>query len=296
MLRRRLSQWWFLRRKTRDVRPIKSAAIWWLVRVAGLKFPTHTEPEVSVLISMYGQPRLTLEALLALWGVDQEAKIEVLLADDQSPDGSGRFFKCVPGLRLFQNALNLGYLRTNNFLATQARGKYLLLLNNDTRIQPGALRALLRVFQEHPDAGMVGAKLLNLDGTLQEAGSQVQASGAASKRGWGQDECRPEYNRPEPVDYCSAAGVLISRALFQEVGGFDELYLPSHYEDVDLAFKVRAASKVVYYQPQARIIHREGATCSSQGPLNHTSANQPKFQQKWAAVLDAGDYPSRRVT
>ncbi len=296
MITRGLSRCWFLRRKIKDVRPIRSAATWWRVRAAGLKFPTHAEPEVSVLISMYGQPRLTLEALLALGAVRHEAKIEVLLADDQSPDGSGRFFQAVPGLRLFQNAENLGYLRTNNFLASQARGKFLLLLNNDTRIQPGALGALLRVFQEHPDAGMVGAKLLNPNGTLQEAGCQVVASGAACKRGWGQDERRPEYNRLEPADYCSAAGVLIPRALFQEVGGFDERYLPSHYEDVDLAFKVRAAGKVVYYQPQARIIHVEGATCSSLGPLNHTSANQPKFREKWSAALDAGDYPSRLAT
>lgn len=259
---------------------------------ANLSFPPQAEPRVSVLVPMYGQGRLTLDCLQALMAEAQSVPLEVLLIDDASPDGSGALFEGTPGLRVTRNPRNLGYLRSCNKLALEARGEFLLLLNNDTRLEAGALQAMLQVFETRPDAGLVGAKFLYPDGRLQEAGAQVFADGRAVKRGQGQDETRPEFNRLEEVDYCSGAGVLLRRSLFLSLGGYDEHFLPSHYEDVDLAFDVRQQGLKVYYQPAARIIHWEGATCGPNGPLNHTESNRPKFQKKWSAVLEQGRHPS----
>jgi GT2 family glycosyltransferase len=261
---------------------------------AGLAFPEQTHPTVSVLIAMYGRPELTLKALVALMATAREASIEVLLCDDQSPDGSGRCFENVPGLRLTKNQKNIGYLRSNNRLAGDARGEFLLLLNSDALIQPEAIACLLNVFRTQPDAGLVGARLLYPDGRLQEAGADVLPDGRTVRRGWRQRESPVLHHRIEEVDYCSAACVLIPRRLFLDVGGFDELYLPGYYEDVDLAFKVRAAGKRVYFQPAARVIHVENASSDFERAKAQSAANQPKFRGKWGAVLDAGDHPSAR--
>lgn len=273
-------------------RPVSEATMRRRLAASGLAFPQQPQPMVSVLIAMHGLPGITLDALVALMDTAREEPIEVLLCDDHSPDGSGRFFEGVPGLRLTKNPVNLGFLRSNNMLAADARGEYLLLLNNDTVIQPGALTALLRVFREQPDAGLVGARLLFPDGRLQEAGADVLSDGRTARRGWRQRESATRYDRVEEVDYCSAAGVLIPRRLFLDLGGFDELYAPGYYEDVDLAFKLRAVGKKVYFQPDARIIHIENASSDLARAMIKAGKNQPKFRAKWAAVLDAGDHPS----
>lgn len=274
------------------IRRVSDAQFGRRLTAAGLAFPEQTNPTLSVLIAMYGRPEITLAALVALAACARETPFEVLLCDDHSPDGSGRFFEGVPGLRLRRNSENIGYLRTNNLLAADARGEYLLLLNNDTEIQPGAITALMDVFRTRPDAGLVGARLLFPDGRLQEAGADVLRDGRTVRRGWRERDCPGLHDRLEEVDYCSAAGILIPRKLFLDVGGFDEYYLPAYYEDVDLAFKVRAAGKRVYFQPAARIIHVENASSDFERAKAQAAVNQPKFRGKWAAVLDAGDHPS----
>ncbi len=269
----------------------------WLARrlaAANLAFPEHDRPQVSVLVAMHGRPDVTLDALVALGPIASETAIEVLLCDDRSPDDSGRFFAGIPGLRLVRNAVNLGYLRSNNALAHMARGEFLLLLNNDTVIQPGALTALLDVFESRADAGIAGARLLYPDGRLQEAGAEVLVDGHTVRRGWRERENTAFHDRLEEVDYCSAACILLPRELFLAVGGFDELYLPGYYEDVDLAFKVRAAGRRVYFQPAARVIHVENASSDFKRACRQAAVNRPKFRDKWAAVLDVGDHPSRR--
>lgn len=288
VVRRLLAQW--------RIRPVNDTTLARRLAAARLAFPERSNPSVSVLMAMYGRPQITLNALVALMPAAHEAEIEVLLCDDHSPDASGRWFAGVPGLRLTTNAENIGYLRTNNRLAALARGEYLLLLNNDTVIQPGAIPALLDVFRTHPDAGLVGARLMFPDGRLQEAGADVLPDGRAVRRGWRQRDLPELHDRVEEVDYCSAAGILIRRSLFLEVGGFDEFYLPAYYEDVDLAFKVRAAGRRVYFQPAARIIHVENASSDFARAKAQAAINQPKFRVRWAAVLDAGDHPSGRRT
>lgn len=286
VVRRLLARW--------RIRPVSDATFARRLKAAGLAFPERANPTVSVLMAMYGRPEITLNALIALMPAAHEIAIEILLCDDHSPDGSGRWFADVPGLRLTTNPENIGYIRTNNHLAALARGQYLLLLNNDAMIHPGAIAALLDVFGTHPDAGLVGARLLFPDGRLQEAGADVLPDGRTVRRGWRQRERPGFHDRVEEVDYCSAAGILIPRSLFLEVGGFDESYLPAYYEDVDLAFKVRAAGKRVYFQPAARIIHVENASSDFEQAKAQAAINQPKFRAAWAAVLDAGDHPSVR--
>ena len=110
------------------------------------------------------------------------------------------------------------------------------------------------------------------------------------------DPDHPRYNFARDVDYCSGACVMVPRSLFQELGGFDSLYNPAYYEDVDLAFKIRHSGHRVIYQPLARVIHCEGVTSGTSlesGVKSYQRANQPKFRQRWSARLDTHPEPDR---
>jgi GT2 family glycosyltransferase len=219
---------------------------------------------------------------------ETSGKYEVIVVDDGSSDETLHMEDYVSGVRLLRNRENLGFVGSCNAGAEAAKGDYLLFLNNDTIVQPGWLDALLEGFAQFPDAGLVGAKLIYPDGRLQEAGGIIWRDGTGWNYGNLQDPDAPEYNYIREVDYCSGACILVPRKLFQDLGSFDERYMPAYYEDVDLAFAVRAVGKKVLYQPFAEVIHFEGITSGtdlSSGAKKYQLVNRKKFHQKWDAVL-----------
>ena len=185
---------------------------------------------------------------------------------------------------------NSGFIASCNRGAENARGKYLIFLNNDTHVKPGWLTALLDTFAEEPRAGIVGSKLLYPDGRLQEAGGIIWQDASGWNYGKFDDAQKPEYNFLREVDYCSAAALMVPKALFVSLGGFDSRYAPGYYEDTDLAFKVRQAGYKVLYQPLSEVIHYEGVTGGtdlSTGAKRHQAINRSTFAETWAAELMA---------
>ena len=250
--------------------------------------PSAPYPVVSVIVASYGAVPYTLRCLAALARDRSGVTLEVIVIDDASPDPAVAGFARVPGLRLIRNPTQLGYLRSCNAAAAVARGDYLLLLNNDTEPEPDAIAAMLALFRARPDAGAVGAKLLFPDGRLQEAGGIIWRDGSGWNYGRGDDPDKPAYNYVREVDYCSAAALMVPRALFARLGGFDPSYAPAYYEDTDLAFRLRAAGHPVLYQPRARVMHVEGVshgTDPSAGGKAHQVANRVRFVHRWRATL-----------
>jgi hypothetical protein len=150
------------------------------------------------------------------------------------------------------------------------------------------LLQLTAVFEDDPRAGLVGAKLIYPDGRLQEAGGIVWRDGSAANYGRGEDAAHPAYNYRREADYCSGAAIMLPTALWHELGGFDERYLPAYYEDTDLAFRVREAGRKVIYQPHAVVVHFEGQTSGTdltQGIKRHQVRNQAVFEERWRTVL-----------
>jgi glycosyltransferase involved in cell wall biosynthesis len=164
------------------------------------------------------------------------------------------------------------------------------MLNNDTQVTPGWLGALQAVFDKRPDAGLVGARLVYPDGSLQEAGGIVWQDGSAWNWGRGDDPDRPSYTYLREADYCSGACVAIRRDDWVALGGFDCAYKPAYYEDTDLAFRVRESGKRVYYQPQCTIVHFEGissGTDETTGVKRHQVVNREVFRDRWKATLQS---------
>ncbi|MEM9302925.1 MAG: glycosyltransferase [Pseudomonadota bacterium] len=263
-----------------------------------LAFPAVANPQVSVVIPVHNHYHHTYACLKSLLETTVAASFEVVVVDDASSDETVTELPRIEGITHLQNVENLGFVGTCNRGAEASRGEYVVFLNNDTAVADGWLDALLETFETHPDAGLVGAKLVYPDGRLQEAGGIVFADGSGWNYGRFEDPDHPAYNFVREVDYCSGAAIMIRRELFQELGCFDQRYAPAYYEDTDLAFAVRDHGLKVYYQPASVVTHFEGITSgtdTSSGTKRYQVINQAKFLEKWAGALARQNPPGTSI-
>lgn len=260
-----------------------------IVNLRHLEFQNPDEPLVSIIIPVYNQFAFTYNCLCSILQNTQGISYEVIVADDCSNDMTVNLSEIVSGIHVIRNKKNLRFLKNCNNAAAQARGKYILFLNNDTYVRPNWLRELLLIAENNKEVGLVGPKLIYPDGRLQEAGGIVWSDASAWNLGYGQGNGAPIYNYAKETDYISGAAIMIRRALWEEIGGFDKRFAPAYYEDTDLAFEVRKHGYKVIYNPFSCVVHFEGI---SNGKDIHTglkayqAANKEKFYKKWKKLLE----------
>lgn len=238
------------------------------------------EPEVTVIIPGYGKADYTLRCLKSLQDTSMAVRLEVLVVEDASGDPSALQLRDVQGIRLIWNEQNLGFLRSCNKAAAEAKGEFIHLLNNDTILLPGALEALLETARARPDAGIVGSKLVYPDGSLQEAGGVVWSNGDAANYGRHQEPTDPRYCYAREADYVSGASILLRRDLWGAMGGFDERYAPAYYEDTDLSIRLQKAGHPTLFEPRSMVVHCEGVsngTSTDHGIKAYQVVNREKF-------------------
>lgn len=253
-----------------------------------LSFAQSETPKLSIVIPVYEHHPTTFACLKSLATHFPSIETEIIVADDASPTPASDALAMVSGVRFVRHPENLGFIRNVNAAVTHARGEFVLILNNDTLLTSGAIDALWQTFGEHDSVGMVGAKLLNADGSLQEAGGIVWQDGSAWNYGRGSHPLDPRFNYVRDVDYCSGAALLLRKQTFDELSGFDEHYLPAYYEDTDLAFRIRARGLRVLYQPHAAIYHIEGVSHgkdTERGVKSYQVVNEKKFRERWSSSL-----------
>ena len=251
--------------------------------------PAGLSPQCSIIIPVFNNAELTFECLRSVFREVNLNHDEIIVANNGSTDATPVMLGRLNGkVRVVTNETNLGFGAACNQAAAQARGKYLVFLNNDTIVQTGWLKNLVATAENNAEVGAVGSMLLFGDGVLQESGGIVWKDGSAHNYGRGEDPSETRFRYARETDYCSAASLLIRKNLFHEVGGFDERYAPAYYEDVDLCFATRSLGFKVFYQPTSRVVHYEGATAGvdlGQNFKRYQKINQAKFEAKWHDVL-----------
>lgn len=268
------------------------------IDATALILPSSDKPVASIIIPVYNHLDATLICLRSLAQTRNRTAHEIIIVDDCSSDDSPIVLPQINGLHYQRNLVNTGFIGACNAGAANARGQFVVLLNNDTAVQDGWLDALIDTFEQHRDVGLVGAKLVYPDGRLQEAGGIVFSDGSGWNYGRFDDPAKPEYNFVREVDYCSGAAIALRTELFQQFGGFDSYYAPAYYEDTDLAMKVRQAGLRVLYQPASVVVHFEGissGTDTSSGTKRYQVVNQEKFLARWQEALAAHAAPGSDI-
>jgi GT2 family glycosyltransferase/glycosyltransferase involved in cell wall biosynthesis len=255
-----------------------------------LVLPTSDAPEVTVVLVLFNQAELTLQALRALrHALDRPA--EVVLVDNASSDRTGELLDRLDGARILRNGGNLHFLRAVNQAAAVARGDKLLLLNNDARLRPGSIAAAARRLDEEPDLGAVGGRIDLLDGALQEAGSIVWSDGSAAGYGRGGDPWSGEFQFRRDVDYVSGAFLMTPRPVFERLGGFDTAFAPAYYEETDYCLRLWSAGLRVAYEPGVVLSHFEFGSAGQTAALALQEEHRKVLLQKHAAALRAQPAP-----
>jgi GT2 family glycosyltransferase len=254
-----------------------------LASEVNLNFPVLRHPELSIIIVLHNNAHLSFLCLKAVL-MTTDVPYEVVIVDNASTDLTRNLLVRLTGVKTILNDRNLGFGDACMQAVEQCTGKYLLFLNNDALMQPGAVLAALANFQD-AHVGAVGGKILLANGNLQEAGSLVWSDGSALGYGRLQSACSPAYDFRRPVDYCSGAFLFTPRQLFVDLGGFDSCYAPAYYEDTDYCFKVWQAGFRVIYEPGAVIRHYESASSEGNNATPQMAKCQQIFLAKWDKTL-----------
>ena len=219
-----------------------------------------TDVLVSIVIPCLNEGQVTVECLASLSrAMPKQFGVEVIVADNASDEDVFRSISEHNQIRYIRFDENIGFGPACNAGAAEARGKYVLFLNNDTQVAPGCIEALIAE-AEKPHVGLVGPKILSMDGSLQEAGCLISRDGSGALVGYGGDPRTPRYNYNRPVEHVSGAAIMIRRDLFDELGGFDDVFAPAYCEDADLSLKVRGKGLLVVYVADAVIAHHLSKT------------------------------------
>lgn len=255
------------------------------VKLAPLQFLQPENPDVSIVIPCHNKLAVTFSCLCALLLAHNKASFEVILVDDGSEDDTARIEDWVQGITIVRNASSQQFIRACNAGAAKARGRYIVLLNNDTEPTQGWLDALLDAFERFPNVGLAGAKLIFPDGRLQDAGGIISGTGNPSQYGSRQNPWDPRFCYARQADYLSGAALMMPKTIWDAVGGLSSYLEPMYFEDTDLAFKVREAGYATWFVPAAVVYHNEGTTSGTdvtKGYKRFQEVNRPKFKRRWA--------------
>ena len=249
-------------------------------------------PLVSLLIPTKNN-RKFLEVCLDSLERCTYRNFEVLVLDNKSDEPSTLAY--LDSIRHKHRVLSyphpFDFAKINNFGASQAKGEYLVLLNDDTSvIEPSWIEAMLEIAQR-PDVGAVGAKLLFPGGEIQHAGVIVGISRRAGHAFWGFPGDHPGYWDFARVirNYSAVTGacLMTRKSVYDEIGGFDEAFAIS-YNDVDLCLRMRERGYLVVYTPYAVLHHYQSA---SRGPYDPVSDKvfEDLLEARWGGFMDRGD-------
>jgi GT2 family glycosyltransferase len=228
--------------------------------------------DVSIIIVSWNTKEFLLSCMKLVFEKEQGISGEIIVVDNGSRDGSASEVKRVfPSIHLIENEKNLGFAKAVNQGLQKASGRYILLLNPDTRVKHGAIKQLLSFMDSHFETGVAGAQLLNSDGSKQNsiANFPSLATELLNKRflRWLFPKRFPgkERNYSEPVEVDSVIGacMMVRREALDQVGFLDEDYF-LFLEETDWCFRMKRAGWKIYHVPQAEVYHFQGKSAETE--------------------------------
>ncbi|HUY14101.1 MAG TPA: glycosyltransferase family 2 protein [Terriglobia bacterium] len=242
------------------------------------------QPDLSIIIVNWNSAAFVRSCLKSIYANTHGVNFEIVVVDNASYDGCDELVKKeFPEVRFVQNAQNEGFARANNLGFSHSGGRNLLFLNPDTAVVGPALVTMLTFLEATADAGIVGARLLNSDGSVQTSCIQqfptilnqaldierLQAAFPKSRL-WNIGPLFENANGGVSVDAISGACLMIRRSVFEQVGQFTTDYF-MYAEDVDLCWKVKQVGRKNCYVGKATVVHHAGR-CSQQKEEQSSSA------------------------
>jgi len=261
--------------------------------------PMTKKELVTVIIVNFNGGELLVRSVRQAFASDRP--VEIIVSDNASADNSIRLlekeFGDEPRLTIIHNSSNLGFATANNVALKQAEGDFILFLNPDCLVQADTISRLLNVFQDDEQAGMVGCRVLNPDGTEQKGCRRrvptpwrtfVRVLGLSHftrSTEWLQGfdmSSEPLPDGPVPVDAISGSLMLVSRKALDDVGPLDEGYF-LHCEDLDWCMRFNLKGYKVLFVPDVEVIHHQGFS-SKQRPVRvmwHMHKGMMRFYNKF---------------
>jgi GT2 family glycosyltransferase len=244
---------------------------------------------VSIIIATYNARELVGQCLQSIYENPPREPYEIIVVDDASADGTSEMIRArFPEVRLLHNMRNIHYANSNNRAFSYASGQYLYLLNNDTIVLPDAIDEMVAFLKAHPEAGAVGSKLLNEDGTLQwsvkslpNPGSALFGARSVVTRVFPDNRHARKHllhigrdlGEPFVAGYVSSASIMIPRHVIIEVGPLDGRL--SYHVDADYCKRIADAGYKCYYLPTATVIH-----------LDHRGGTMVSLRRRFRSLVE----------
>jgi len=221
------------------------------------------DPVLSIIIVSYNVRQLLLNCIKSILAHTTGILYEIIVVDNASSDGTIEAVKkCFPKVQIIANRENVGFASANNQGYAISKGEFLLLLNPDTLIKPGAIKSVLEFMIKTPDAGIAGCRLLNPDGTLQKSIRRFPSVREHIARAFFLDRViLSEYRtnifyrkRPFKIDYCTGAFMMVRRESLGDLPLLNSEFF-MYAEEKDLAMRLKKSGWKTYFVPFGEIVH-----------------------------------------
>lgn len=247
-----------------------------------IRLPAPERPVASIVVLAFRRVDTLARCLASLAGHESRHPFEVVVvANGATADVRSFLDERVEGGVVVRARVNLGFSGGCNRGARAAKGRHVVLLNDDAVVEDGWLDALVDAAERRPSTAVVGSLVLFPDGRVQDAGGHIGPDHMPAVDGRGARRDDEVATTPRPIDYASGCAVLVRREAWDEVGGFDEHYYPAYFEDVDLCLRLRAAGWDAWFEPGAVVRHDESASTDAVLKALAWDWNKERFLARW---------------
>ncbi len=241
-----------------------------------LVFPSYSSPKVSIVLTVFNGWQYTYECLKSILYAKTNIPYEVIVGDNVSTDETKNMEQYVENITIIHNKENLGYLRNCNETSKHAKGKYMILLSNDVKIISDYwMDKWVESFIKDNSIGALGGIVYSWD--LEDANFGYSVNEKV------EFIANREKNGIYDVDYLCPACICFQTAIWREIGGYDELFCPAWYEDIDIYCELRKHGYRLVLDTNVRYVHYENVTYGI--TRNQDSIfwqNHQKFIDKWS--------------